>query len=132
MTFPTAFAPVQFTLADFLPDDSISVSVSELRGYIVGSYRKFYDGTAVVVHDGSTGPAGPHHIPRLPDQQAGFRRGCSIVHQIVKLTNDIEASRKKKSHAGGFLLDPTADYDIVWHYSLILKLLESVQDRHLG
>ncbi len=62
MTFPTAFAPVQFTLADFLPDDSVTVSVSELRGYIVGSYRKFYDGTAVVVHDGSTGPAGPHLI----------------------------------------------------------------------
>ena len=33
--------------------------------------------------------------PQLPEEQAGFRRGCSTVNQIVKLTDDIEDGFEK-------------------------------------
>ena len=69
--------------------------------------------------------------PQLPNQQAGFRRGRSTVHQIVKLTNDIEESFEKRHKAGVVLVDLTAAYDTVWHLGLTLKLLRSVPDRHL-
>ena len=60
-----------------------------------------------------------------------FRRGRSTVHQIVKLTNDIEESFEKRHKAGVVLVDLTAAYDTVWHQGLTLKLLRSVPDRHL-
>ena len=60
--------------------------------------------------------------PQLPDEQAGFRHGRSTVHQIVKLTNDIEDSFEKKHKAGVILVDLTAAYDTVWHQGLTLKL----------
>ena len=69
--------------------------------------------------------------PQLPNQQAGFRRGRSTVHQIVNLTNDIEESFEKRHKAGVVLVDLTAAYDTVWHQGRILKLLRSVPDRHL-
>ena len=69
--------------------------------------------------------------PQLPNQQAGFRRGCSTVHQIVKLTNDIEESFEIRHKVGVVLVDVTAAYDTVWHQGLTLKPLRSVPDRHL-
>ena len=69
--------------------------------------------------------------PHLPNQQAGFRRGHSAVHQIVKLTNDIVESFEKRHKAGVVLVDLTAAYDTVWHQGLTLKLLRSAPDRHL-
>ena len=69
--------------------------------------------------------------PQLPDEQAGFRRGRSTVHQIVKLSNDIESSFESRLKAGAVLVDLTAAYDTVWHQGLILKLLWTIPDRHL-
>ena len=69
--------------------------------------------------------------PQLPDEQAGFRHGRSTVHQIVKLTNDIEDSFEKKHKAGVILVDLTAAYDTVWHQGLTLKLLRIIPDRHM-
>ena len=60
--------------------------------------------------------------PHLPDEQAGFRRGRSTVHQIVNLTDDIEEAFEKGHKAGAILVDPTAAYDMVWHKGLTLKL----------
>ena len=69
--------------------------------------------------------------PLLPDEQAGFRRGRSTVHQIVNLTDDIEEAFEKGHKAGVVLVDLTAAYDTVWHHGLILKLLQTIPDRHL-
>ena len=69
--------------------------------------------------------------PQLPDEQAGFRRRRSTVHQIVKLSSDIEDSFEKRHKAGVILVDLTAAYDTVWHQGLILKLLRSIPDRQL-
>ena len=69
--------------------------------------------------------------PLLPDEQAGFRRGRSTVHQIVNLTDDIEEAFEKGQKAGVVLVDLTAAYDTVWHHGLILKLLQTIPDRHL-
>ena len=69
--------------------------------------------------------------PQLPDEQAGFRHGRSTVHQIVKLTNDIEDSFEKNHKAGAIFVDLTAAYDTVWHQGLTLKLLKTIPDRHM-
>ena len=68
--------------------------------------------------------------PQLPNEQAGFRRGRSTVHNIVNLTDDIEEAFKKSHKAGMILVDLTAAYDTVWHQGLILKLLNVIPDRH--
>ena len=64
----------------------------------------------------------PIIFPHLPDEQAGFRRGRSIVHQIVNLTDDIEEAFGKGHKAGVILVDVIAVYDTVWHQGLTLKL----------
>ena len=69
--------------------------------------------------------------PQLPNEQAGFRRGRSTVHQIVNLTDDIEEAFEKGHKAGVILVDLTAAYDTVWHQGLTLKLLHTIPDRHL-
>ena len=69
--------------------------------------------------------------PQLPNEQAGFRRGRSTVHQIVNLTDDIEEAFEKGHKAGVILVDHTAEYDTVWHQGLTLKLLHTIPDRHL-
>ncbi len=69
--------------------------------------------------------------PQLPNEQAGFRRGRSTVHQVVKLTNDIENCFEKGHKAGVILVDLTAAYDTVWHQGLTLKLLRMIPDRHM-
>ncbi len=63
--------------------------------------------------------------PQLPNEQAGFHRGRSTVHQVVNLTNDIENCFEKGHKAGVILVDLTAAYDTVWHQGLTLKLLRT-------
>ena len=59
----------------------------------------------------------------LPDEQAGFRRGKSTVHQIVNLAAaDIEEAFEKGHKAGVILVDLTAAYDTVWHQGLTWKV----------
>ena len=60
--------------------------------------------------------------PHLPEEQAGFRRGRSTVHQIVNLTDDIGEAFENGHKAGEILVDLTAAYDTVWHQGLTLKL----------
>ena len=69
--------------------------------------------------------------PQLPNEQAGFRRGKSTVHQIVNLTDDIEEAFEKGHKAGVILVDLTDAYDTVWHQGLTLKLQHTIPDRHL-
>ena len=69
--------------------------------------------------------------PKLPKDQAGFRRGKSTVDQVTLLTQDIEDTFQRGEKAGVVLLDLTAAYDTVWLRGLHLKLLKTIPDRHM-
>jgi len=56
--------------------------------------------------------------PLLPQEQAGFRHGRSVVHQVTPLTQDIEDSFSAKKEAGAVFVDLTAAYYTVWHHGL--------------
>ena len=67
----------------------------------------------------------------LPKAQAGFRRGKSIVDQVVLLTQNIEDSFEAKKKAGAVFIDLTAAYNIVWHHGFICKQLRLLPDKHM-
>jgi len=69
--------------------------------------------------------------PLLPQEQAGFRHGRSVVDQVTLLTQDIEDSFSAKKKAGAVFVDLTAAYDTVWHRGLACKLLRLLPDRHI-
>ena len=69
--------------------------------------------------------------PLLPKEQAGFRRGKSIVDQVVLLTQNIEDSFEAKKKAGAVFINLTAAYDTVWHRGLTCKLLRLLPDKHM-
>ena len=69
--------------------------------------------------------------PQLSKEQARIWRGCSIVHQIVKLTSNIEESFEKSHKAGVILEDLTSAYNTIWLQELMLKLLRHIPDWHL-
>ena len=69
--------------------------------------------------------------PPLPKEQAGFRRGKSIVDQAVLLTQNIEDSFEAKKKAGAVFIDLTAAYDTVWHRGLTCKLLRLLPDKNM-
>ena len=69
--------------------------------------------------------------PLLPKEQAGFRRGKSIIDQVVLLTQNIEDSFEAKKKPGAVFIDLTAAYDTVWHRGLTCKLLRLLPDKHM-
>ena len=66
---------------------------------------------------------------QLPDEQAGFRKGRCTQDQVLKLTQDIEASNDDGDKVGTILVDLTAAYDTVWHTGLKLKLLRLLPNK---
>ena len=69
--------------------------------------------------------------PLLPKEQAGFRRGKSIVDQVVLLAQNIGDSFEAKRKAGAVFIDLTAAYNTVWHRGLTCKLLRLLPDKHM-
>ena len=69
--------------------------------------------------------------PMLPKEKAGFRRGKSIVDQVVLLTQNIEDSFEAKEKIGAVFFDLTAAYDTVCHRGLTCKLLRLFPDKHM-
>ena len=67
----------------------------------------------------------------LPKEQAGFRRGKSIVDQVVLLTQNIESSFEVKKKTCAVFINLTAAYDTVWHRDLTYKLLRLLPDKHM-
>jgi len=55
----------------------------------------------------------PIVYPLRPQEQAGFRRGRSIVDQVTLLTQEIEDSFSAKKKAGAVFVDITVAYDTV-------------------
>ena len=58
---------------------------------------------------------------QLPAEQAGFRKGRCTQDQVLKLTQDIEASFDDGDKVGAVLVDLMAAYDTVWHTGLKLN-----------
>ena len=69
--------------------------------------------------------------PKLPHEQAGFRKGRSTVDQVTLLTQNTEDCFEAKETAGAVLVDLTAAFDTVLHRGLTLKLLRMLPDRHM-
>ena len=69
--------------------------------------------------------------PLLPMEQAGFRRGRSIVDLTVLLSQNTEDSLEAKKKAGTVFVNLTAAYDAVWHRGLTCKLLRFLPDEHM-
>ena len=67
----------------------------------------------------------------LPKEQAGFRKGCSTVDQMAKLTETIKDAFDKKEITGSVLIDLTAAYETVWHHGLRVKLQRMLTSNHL-
>ena len=66
-----------------------------------------------------------------PKEQGGFRKGCSTVDQVAKLTKTIEDAFDKKVVTGSVFIDLTAAYDTVWHQGLRVKLQRMLTSNHL-
>ena len=58
----------------------------------------------------------------IPDHQFGFRRLHSTIHQIHRVTSNIESALEEKKFCVGLFLDVEKAFDKVWHDGLLLKL----------
>lgn len=60
----------------------------------------------------------------LPDEQFGFRKAHSTVHQVKRICNVVKIGLNMKSSTGLVLLDVEKAFDSMWHNGLIFKLLK--------
>lgn len=67
----------------------------------------------------------------LPQEQFGFRRGHSTVHQIKRICNDIKLGFQAGQSTALVLLDIEKAFDSVWHSGLVFKLLSLQFPLHL-
>jgi len=67
--------------------------------------------------------------PLLPQEQAGFRHGRSIIDQVTLLTQDIKDSFRLRRRLE-LCLSISQQPDTAWHRGLICKLLRLLPDRH--
>lgn len=67
----------------------------------------------------------------LPNEQHGFRRGYSTIHQLVRVTNYIENGLRHRKSIGVLALDIEKAFDSVWYDGLIFKLIQGNFPRYL-
>lgn len=67
----------------------------------------------------------------ITDEQFGFKKHHSAVHQINRITNIIKANKHRKQSTGLILLDVEKAFDTVWHNGLVYKLLQTNIPRYL-
>lgn len=60
----------------------------------------------------------------LLDEQFGFRRGHSTVHQLQRVTNQVKRSKELSKTTVMALLDIEKAFDNVWHAGLTHKLMQ--------
>lgn len=59
----------------------------------------------------------------LPEEQFGFRRSHSTIHQVKRICNDVKSGLNSGKSTGLILLDVEKAFDSVWHHGLVFKLL---------
>lgn len=59
----------------------------------------------------------------LPNEQFGFRRGHSTVHQLARVVKHIKSAQSKKQSTGLVTLDMEKAFDSIWHKGLIHKMM---------
>lgn len=67
----------------------------------------------------------------LDPNQFGFQPGCSTVHAIAKIVNDIAKGLNAKKPTLAVLIDLQAAFDVIWHDGLIYKLHKLNFDSHI-
>lgn len=60
----------------------------------------------------------------LPNQQFGFRRGHSTIHQATRIKQFIRNNQFQGKSTGVVLLDIEKAFDSIWHDGLIYKLIK--------
>ena len=66
---------------------------------------------------------------QLPAEPTSFRKDRCTEDQVLKLTQDIEASFDDGDKVGTVLVDLMAAYDTVWHTGLKFKLLRLLPNK---
>lgn len=67
----------------------------------------------------------------IADEQFGFKKNHSSVHQICRIKNIILENKRNKLSTGLILLDIEKAFDTVWHNGLIYKLLTLQTPKYL-
>lgn len=67
----------------------------------------------------------------IPNEQFGFRKEHSTVHQISRIKNKIESNKRNKKSTGLLLLDIEKAFDTIWHHGLIFKLITANTPKYL-
>lgn len=67
----------------------------------------------------------------IPNEQFGFRKEHSTVHQISRIKNKILNNKRNKKSTGILLLDIEKAFDTVWHSGLVYKLLKANIPKYL-
>lgn len=60
----------------------------------------------------------------LPDEQGGFRKGRSTVHQLKTITSHVKSNLTIKKSTGIILADIQKAFDSVWHDGLVYKMIQ--------
>ncbi|MGL4388073.1 MAG: RNA-directed DNA polymerase, partial [Brevinema sp.] len=61
---------------------------------------------------------------KIINEQFGFRKNHSTVHQITRITEHISMNFNKRRHVALFTLDQEKSFDVVWHNGLLFKLIK--------
>lgn len=67
----------------------------------------------------------------IVNEQFGFKKQHSAVHQINRIVNIIKSNKRKKKSTGMIILDVEKAFDTVWHNGLLYKLIQAGIPKYL-